>query len=70
MPDAMAVMPPASTLVGFHACDRCGPTVRSAEMWAARDGDLLLSFCMSHATRYQVPMWEQGFRLYMKAPVA
>lgn len=69
MPDAMAVLPPASTLLAFTPCDRCGPTTRSAEVWRREQGDLLLSFCMSHATKYQVAMWEQHFRLYMKAPV-
>lgn len=69
MPDAMAVTPPAATLLAFTPCDRCGPTTRSAEVWRNEPRDLLLSFCMNHATRYQIPMWEQGFRLYMKAPV-
>lgn len=69
MPDALATTPPPSALIAFVSCDRCGPTTRSAEVWSARDGDLLLSFCQSHADRYQVTMWNQGFRPIMKAPV-
>lgn len=62
------VITPTIPLTSFHACDRCGPYTRSAEMWAAKKGDLLLSFCQSHADRYAVAMWNQGFRPIMKAP--
>ena len=62
-------LPDVKALIGFHACDRCGPSIRSYEMWSARDGDLLLSFCQSHADRFAVPLWDQGFRPIMKAPV-
>lgn len=63
------VLAPAAALLAFVACDRCGPYVRSAEVWSARNGDLLLSFCQSHADRFCVPLWNQGFRPIMKAPV-
>lgn len=67
---ANVVTPPVAALLAFIACDRCGPFVRSAEVWSARDGDLLLSFCQSHADKFSVPLWTQGFRPIMKAPVS
>ena len=68
MANALA-LPDVRALIGFHACDRCGPNTRSTQLWAARNGDLLLSFCQSHATRYQTGMTAQGFQPIMKAPV-
>ncbi len=63
------VLSPVIPLTSFHACDRCGPPIRSSEVWSAKRGDLLLSFCQHHADQYAVPMWDRGFRPIMKAPV-
>lgn len=56
-------------LTAFVPCDKCGPNTRSAEIWSARDGEFIMSLCQSHADKFAVPLWDQGFRPIMKAPV-
>jgi len=66
---ANTVIPDVKALLAFIPCDRHANT-RSAEVWAANDGALILSFCQHCADKHAMPMWTQGFRPIMKAPVS